>query len=70
MGFDEVFCVVEGVGIYLVEELEAFLLEVGFFLPAPKLMEPPGPKLKQDGDIGALTSCTEVSGDFTDPLTG
>jgi hypothetical protein len=59
VGFDEVCCVVEAVGVYLTEEIgEAFLVEVGGFLPAPKLTEPPGPKLKQDGDIGAVTSCT------------
>lgn len=70
VGFDEVPCVVEAVGVCLTEEIgEAFLVEVGCFLPGPKLTEPPGPKLKQDGDIGAVTSCAEVSSHFTDPFT-
>lgn len=59
MGFDEVPGVVEGVDVYLIEEVEAFLVEVGSFLSPPNLIEPTGPKLTQDGDIGALISCTE-----------
>jgi hypothetical protein len=70
VGFDKVSGVVEGVGVYLIEEIDAVLLEVGLFLPAPNLIEPVGPKLKQDGDIGAVTSCTEVSGGFRDPFRG
>ena len=67
---DEVACVVEAVDVDLTEEIEeVFLVEVGCFLPAPKLTEPPGPKLKQDGDIGAVTSCAEVSKDFADSFT-
>jgi hypothetical protein len=70
VGVDKVSDVVEGVGVYLIEEIGAFLLEVGLFLSAPNLMEPVGPKLKQDDAIGAVTSCTEVSGGFRDPFRG
>jgi hypothetical protein len=70
VGSDEVPGLVEGVDVYFIEEVEAFLVEVGSFLLPPNLMEPAGPKLTQDGDIGALISCTEVSGGFRDPFTG
>ena len=70
VGFDEVPDVVKGVDVCLVEEVEAFLVEVGCFLSPPNLTEPAGPKLTQDGDIGALSSCTEVNGGFRDPFAG
>lgn len=71
VGFDEVPDVVKGVDVCLVEEVEAFLVELGCFLSPPNLTEPTGPKLTQDGDIVALSSCTEeVNGDFGESFAG
>lgn len=71
VGFDEVLDVVKGVDVCLAEEVEVFLVEVDCFLSPPNLTEPTGPKLTQDGDIGALSSCTEeVNDGFRGPLAG
>ena len=58
------FLVKARVDVYVIEELLAFLLGVGVFLPALKLKapEPVGPKWKQSDGIGAVISCIEVSG--------
>jgi len=54
------------VDVYVIEELLAFLLGVGVFLPALKLKapEPVGPKWKQSDGIGAVISCIEVKWQF------
>jgi len=53
--------------VYVIEELLAFLLGVGVFLPALKLKAPVGPKWKHSDGIGAVISCIEISGSSRDP---